>query len=221
MNNQNQTPSNPPYAKGEDKNPSSLDAREVRRVVDAIDARPNKHLQKMIGIDGLGASGKTTIAEGIKQLHPETSIIHLEDFYKPQAERTEGVTDQAVSPDFDWDRFEDFVIKPVRRNLMVKYRRFDWRADRWTDPLWIEIPPTHWIIIVGVYALQSRFFTVYDYTIWMEVPKEIRLRRMIEREGESVAQEWLEKWSPREENYLAIDAPDKRATSTILANTSG
>ena len=199
----------------------------IEKIITAIDSLPSKHLQKMIGIDGLGASGKSTIAEGIKQLHPETSIIHLEEFYKFEHERSPVpgvVPDHVISPDFDWDRFENQVIKPVRRSLLVKYERFDWRADQWAiskDGPWVEIPPTHCIVIVGVYALQSRFFTVYDYTIWIEVSKKIRLQRMIEREGESVAQEWLEKWSPREENYLALEGPDKRAASTIFANISG
>ncbi|MEK7616388.1 MAG: hypothetical protein AAB420_04255 [Patescibacteria group bacterium] len=198
-----------------------MDQQLLRQLVRSIEALPPKHFNKVIGIDGLGASGKTTIAREIQKLHPKSSIVHTDEFYKPFAERNPAplVNGATVSVDFDWDRFEDQVLKAVRRNLLVKYERYDWRADRWDN--WVEIPPENWIIIVGVYALQSRFFTVYDYSIWCEVPKEIRLRRMVEREGEIVAHEWLEKWSGREENYLALEGPDKRAASTILANTSG
>ena len=190
-----------------------MDPQPLKQLERSIDSLPNQFLHKLIGIDGLGASGKTTIAEELKKAHPETSIIHLEEFYRPKTERTEGITNQAVSPDFDWDRFEDQVIKPVQRNLLVKYERYDWRADRWDQ--WIEIPATHWIIIVGVYALQSRFFQAYDYTIWMDVSREERIRRMTEREGEMVSKEWQEKWLPREENYFEIERPDRRASITV------
>lgn len=186
----------------------------IEKIISHIDSLPSKHFQKLIGVDGLGASGKTTLAEAIKKAHSESSIIHTDEFYLPKADRSTGVLEShVVSPDFDWDRFENQVIKPIRRNLLVKYERYDWRADQWDS--WIEIPATHWIIIVGVYALQSRFFSAYDYTIWMDVPREERIKRMIEREGEAVANEWLEKWSPREENYWTLEGPDKRASIVL------
>lgn len=186
----------------------------LNQLLQSVDALPNKFLHKMIGIDGLGASGKTTIAEGIQKLHPESSVIHTDEFYKSKDQRTSGLVNQStISPDFDWDRFEQQVIKPVQKNLLVKYERYDWRADRWDG--WIEVPATHWIVIVGVYALQSRFFQAYDYTIWMEVSREERIKRMTEREGATVAEEWQQKWLPREEHYFEIERPDKRA-SVIL-----
>ena len=195
-----------------------IEARGIEGVVQAIDALPNQFLHKLIGIDGLGASGKSRLAKQIQEAphtpglnRPPISIIHTEEFYKPEAERTEGIIgDNAVSPDFDWDRFENQVIKPVQKNLLVKYERWDWKADRWAD--WIEIPAENWLIIVGVYSLQSRFFPAYDYTIWMDVPKVERIKRMTQREGQAVAQVWQKKWLPREEHYLAIEQPENRAT---------
>ena len=191
-----------------------MDPQHLKQLVQSIDARPNKFLHKLIGIDGLGASGKSTVAEEIKKLHPETSIIHLDEFYLPKADRSTGILEEhSVSPDFDWDRFETQVIKPVQRNLLVKYERYDWRADTWAD--WIEIPATHWIIIAGVYALQSRFFSAYDYTIWMDVSQSERIKRMTEREGPAVAAEWQQKWLPREEQYLELDKPNKCANIVL------
>ena len=186
----------------------------VPEIVQAIDRLPNQFLHKLIGIDGLGASGKTTIAEEIKKAHPETSIIYLEEFFKKASERTEGIVDgEIVSPDFDWDRFENQVIKPVQKNLLVKYERFDWRADTWND--WLEVPAVNWIIIVGVYALQSRFFQAYDYSIWMDVPQAERIKRMTEREGLAVSEMWQTKWLPREEHYYEIERPDNRASVVL------
>lgn len=193
---------------------SPLDARGVRGVVEAIQKSPPKHFRYLIGIDGLGASGKSTIAHELASMRKDISVIHVDEFYLPKSERSAGIIEgQAVSPDFDWDRLDGQVFQAVARGLLVKYQRYDWRADVWGE--WIEIPESNWIIIVGVYALQSRFFPYYDYSIWCEVPKEIRMKRMIEREGKVVAKEWEAKWLPREENYLVIEGPDKRVSIVL------
>ncbi len=146
----------------------------------------------VVGIDGLGASGKSTLARQIaRRLAGDVRIIHTDDYYKHLTERTVGVlADHVVSPDFDWDRMEREVFDVPREGITL---------------------------VVGVYALQKRFFDRYDYTIWVQTPREVRLRRMIEREGETVAHEWLAKWSAREENYYKIERPDTRATC-VFAN---
>ena len=194
--------------------------QELPPILQRIDRTPPKHFQRLIGIDGLGASGKTTIAHDIKKLQPNSSIISIDEFYKPKAQRTTGIIEGSiVSPDFEWDRLDGQVFDAVRRGFPVIYQSYDWRADAWGE--WVEIPQDNWIIICGIYSLQSRFFPYYDYTIWTEAPKEIRMKRMIAREGEKIANQWLANWSSREERYFEVERPDERATSTIFANTSG
>lgn len=180
-------------------------------IIAKIDALAPKHFQKLIGIDGLGASGKTTLAQELQKLRSDISVIHVDEFYRPASERTSGLIEGAVvSPDFDWDRFEGQVIDPILRGFSVKYERFDWRRDVMHE--WVDVPQGNWIIIVGIYALQSRFFSYYDYTIWCELSREERIKRMTEREGDAVARQWQEKWLPREERYYEMDHPDKRAS---------
>lgn len=193
---------------------------DLGAIIRKIDALPPKHFQKLIGLDGLGASGKSTIAEQLHKLRPDISLIHVDEFYKPKAQRTVGIVEGAiVSPDFEWDRLDGQVFDPIRRGFPIIYQSFDWRHD--AAGRWVEIPQGNWVVIVGVYALQSRFFPYYDYSIWADAPKEIRVARMIKREGEKVAQEWLDKWSAREERYYEIDRPDQRAALTISAKISG
>jgi uridine kinase len=145
---------------------------------------------KYIGIDGLGASGKTELAKKMAKTLGNATIIHTDDFYKPLAERTVGLVPEIISPDFDWDRMEREVFKKKHDGT---------------------------VIVVGVYALQKRFRKYYDLTIWVDAPRHVRIQRMIKREGEAVAKEWQEKWLPREERYLEVERPDKQAT-TIVQN---
>ena len=158
---------------------------------------------KFIGIDGLGAAGKTTLAQKIAKQLGNATIIHTDDFYKPLAERTVGLVPEIISPDFDWDRLEREVFIAPQPPLIGK------RGSKG------EI-----VIVVGVYALQKRFLPYYDFTIWVEAPRELRIKRMIEREGAAVAQEWQKKWMAREERYAETERPFD-AASTIFENTSG
>lgn len=207
----NNAPLPPLTIKRGGKIPSPLSIRGIEGVIDAL---PPKHFQKLIGVDGLGASGKSTIAKAMCKIRPTLSIIHVDEFYRPKAERTTGIVEGAiVSPDFEWDRLDGQVFDPIRRGFPVIYQSYDWRHD--AAGRWVEIPQDNWIAIVGVYALQSRFFPYYDYTIWCNVSKEIRIQRMIKREGEKVAQEWLASWSAREERYFDIEHPDKRASLMV------
>lgn len=186
----------------------------VEQIIAKIDALPPKHFRSIIGIDGLGASGKTTVAQAVALLRKDVSIIHTDEFYLPENERgKKAPANDGVSQDFDWDRLDAQVFQAAARGLLVKYQHYDWRADRWGD--WIEVPAGNWIIIVGVYALQSRFFPYLDYSIWVDIPREERIRRMTEREGEAVSELWQQKWLPIEERYLEIDHPDKRASIVL------
>ena len=40
----------------------------------------------VVGISGVSSSGKTTLARLLRDLFPETFILHEDDFYKPESE---------------------------------------------------------------------------------------------------------------------------------------
>ena len=153
--------------------------------------------QKLIGIDGLGASGKTELAKKIVAKLDGYIIIHTDDYYKPLDQRTAGLVPEIISPDFDWDRLEQEVFQKKH-----------------------DSPPAGEAgvaIVVGVYTLQKRFQKYYDFTIWVDASRKVRIERMIKREGEDVAKEWEEKWLPREERYLKLERPDKTATFVLTS----
>ena len=54
----------------------------------------------LIGIDGLGGAGKSTVAKYIKEKISNTTIIEMDDFYVPELTRP------------DWDRVCMQVIDP-------------------------------------------------------------------------------------------------------------
>ncbi|KAL2017275.1 hypothetical protein VTK56DRAFT_2344 [Thermocarpiscus australiensis] len=65
----------------------------------------------IIGISGCSSSGKTTLARLLRDIFPETFILHEDDFYKPEAELP--INDGLV----DWDCPEAISIPDMERAL--------------------------------------------------------------------------------------------------------
>ena len=84
----------------------------------------HKHRQVVVSIDGLGGSGKSSLAEELEKVIPGAIIIHGDDFFKPVAER-KGTTGHksSVNEDFDWSRFESQVLKKfvVMSKFLTKF----------------------------------------------------------------------------------------------------
>src|SRR4051812_28054361 len=72
----------------------------------------------LIGIDGGGASGKTTFAEELAgELSKDVRIVHFDDFYKPTAEQTSAEWGE----NFDWQRLRDDVLTSLSQGNPAKY----------------------------------------------------------------------------------------------------
>ncbi len=47
--------------------------------------------------------------------------------------------------------------------------------------------------------------------VWIDAPRDVRLRRALERDGPRLVPRWLEDWMPSEEAYIAREHPLPRA----------
>ena len=160
-----------------------------------------KHRTLLIGIDGVGGAGKTTLSKSLKENLAEVSIVQLDDFYSPELSRA------------DRNRVLQQVLEPLENNADAKYQIFDWRSNTLKD--WHSIKPGGIVIIEGVSALHSDFVEKYDFRIWINCPPEIGFRRGIERDkvGDGVdnTDKWLSIWMPQEKEYVETQKPQQRA----------
>ncbi len=149
----------------------------------------------MIGIDGGGGAGKSTLAIQIKNKLSDATIVSMDDFY--------------FKDHCDWQRLKKQVLEPLSKNLAAEYQRYDWQTENLAE--WHRIRIGGIVIIEGVYSIRSELSDFYDYKIWVETPREIRLKRGIERDGEAMREKWEKVWMPAEDLYLKTDFPDKIA----------
>ncbi|MCA1622788.1 MAG: AAA family ATPase [Acidobacteria bacterium] len=167
--------------------------------VKAVENLPRKQETLLIGIDGCGGAGKSTLARKIKETLPDVTIVQMDDFYFKDA--------------FNWQRLKRQVLEPLSKNLPAEYQRYDWQTEMLAE--WHKVETGGIVIVEGCYSTRKELSDFYDYKIWVETPREIRLARGIERDGEKARWLWEEEWMPSEDLYVENDLPRERADLII------
>lgn len=168
---------------------------------------------RLVLIDGLGGAGKSVLAEALAA-ELQASLVAGDDFYLPSVERKRaGLRSDAVGASYDWRRLERQVLAPLSRGEGARYQRYDWDNDCLGD--WVAVPAKSTVAVEGVYLLRDQLRHYASVSIWVETPREVRLARGIERDGEAARSRWIHEWMPAEDAYLSAMRPDAAATLVI------
>jgi uridine kinase len=173
-----------------------------------------KHLTFLLGLDGCGASGKSTFAENLRKLAPhEITIVHMDDFIFDSRHRLpREIAVKHIGADIDWVRFRAQLLEPLLDNRETTYQRYDWLADKLME--WHAVPVGGIVIIEGVYSTCQAIAEVFDYKIWIDCPRSTRLERGLARDGEESRRFWEIEWMPMEDRYVAVQNP--QATADLI-----
>src|SRR5207249_2725946 len=90
----------------------------------------------LVGIDGPGAAGKSTLAGLLAGHLPGAAVVHVDDFYLPAALRESRAGE--VGALFDLPRLARQVVLPAAAGSALRYQRYDWESDVLAD--WVEVP---------------------------------------------------------------------------------
>jgi uridine kinase len=154
-----------------------------------------------IGIDGLGASGKTTLARRVAAALAGSTIIGVDDFARPDLRG------------WELDRFKTQVRDPLLAGRAARYQRWDFTTNSGAD--WVDVAPGGPVIVEGVSSTDVRLGVPWDLTIWVDVPRAERRRRARERDGELMMDRWLTDWIPSEEAYVHSQQPQNRVDLVV------
>jgi uridine kinase len=159
----------------------------------------------LIAIDGVGGSGKTTLAELLGKELPNSVIIQLDDFYSPALQTT------------DLLRLKEQVLLPFHNHQEAKYRKYEWKTNSFSD--WCILPSRGIFLFEGVCALDQSIRDYYDLKVWINCPADVGftrgVARDIERDGVDNTDKWKNIWMPLEEKYKSEQEPDKIADFII------
>jgi uridine kinase len=176
---------------------------EITNLVEALKlSRPPAGLvTRIIAIDGLGGAGKSTLARQLAATLGGVPVVPTDDF---------ASWDDPIDW---WPRMLDQVLRPIALGQGVQYQRYDWKERRLAD--WVQLPPRlDTVILEGVTASRSEFDEYLTFRIWVAAPRDLRLRRGLERDGDGMRAQWQE-WMAAEDAYVSRDDPVARANVVI------
>ncbi len=162
---------------------------------------------RWVGIDGKGAAGKTTLAAAVAAALPRAVVVHVDDFARPSVATWER------------DRFVAQVLEPLVSGRPARYQRWDWGTD--TGAEWHDVPLGVPVVVEGVSSTDERLGVPWDVTLWLDVSYALRLARAMERDGEEMREQWVERWMPEEDAYEAAQRPQERVDAVVLAGSPG
>ena len=165
---------------------------------------------KACAIDGPGGGGKSTLAAQLAA-DLDAAVISMDAFLLPESKYRVS----AIAKNYDLDRFYEEVTEPLLDHRDINYRVMD-PATGTLSAQKVNIPAGHKVIIEGVYSLELSFRDSYDFTIFVDAPKEALMARAFSLEigGKS----WLDKWLEGEETYFVAQHP-KLAATLVLDGT--
>jgi uridine kinase len=154
----------------------------------------------VVGIDGCGGAGKSTLAARLADLLM-AKVVPTDDFASWD------------NPIEWWPRLLEQVLVPLAENRLARYQRYDWTQRRLAE--WISIVAPI-VIVEGVTATRDEFLPYLAFSIWIDCPHDERLRRGLERDGAEAAPLWRE-WMEAEYRYCDAQRPRDRAD--VIAET--
>jgi uridine kinase len=165
-------------------------------VVEAVrSSRPPAGVStRIVAVDGPGGAGKSSLARWLAP-RLDAVIVATDDF---------ASWDEPVDW---WPRLLELVLRPLAAGEPVSFRPTSWDGSARAP---VRIEPRGTVLLEGVTSSQQAFQPYLAYSIWVETPRKLRLRRGLERDGASALAQW-ERWMEAEDNYIENERPAERA----------
>lgn len=175
----------------------------VENVVALIMARPS--VPRMLAIDGLPCSGKTTLAARLASAL-SLPLLSLDEFVVPPAERPADIQPGFPFPFFRTDEIST-VVQTLSLGAVAYFHPYDWETQRpTTERRELEVP----LIVEGCSVLSEDLAPLFDLRIWMESDPRTLIPAQRARDGDRDAENWRTLYLPSVERYMHTE-PRRRA----------
>ena len=143
------------------------------------------------------------------------TVVEFDDFYprspSGRPESAEATRNSARAS--TGDGYVEQVLRPLSADRPAKYQRYDWPSDALAE--WHSVAVGGIVVVEGNYSTRRELFGFYDYTLWIDAPRKLRLERGVRRGGEDTRARWLDEWMPEEDRYIAAEAPAERVDQVL------
>jgi uridine kinase len=171
---------------------SALLARAVAEIRSS--RAPRGMMTRIVAVDGPGGAGKSSLSEWLAG-ELDAPIVHTDDFASWD------------NPTSWWPLLIEKVLEPLAAGSPGRFVPTTWGGPERAEA---TVEPGAFVILEGVTASREAFRPYLAYSIWIETPRDVRLRRGLERDGEHMRRQW-EDWMAGEERYVQREHPAERA----------
>ncbi len=187
--------------------------------------KPDRTL--IIGIDGLGGAGKSTISEAVYgQLCRDgynVTLLHIDDFIHPRSVRyNDNYTEWECYYNIQWryDYLVDEVIQPIKSGVFKDTIEL---YDKENDTYYLsnaDISAGSIVIVEGVFLQREELCNLFDFMIYIDISESVRLERVLERDGyigdkEQIKEKYDNRYFPAERYYVEKCLPAMNADYII------
>jgi len=162
--------------------------------------RQTKSSPFVIAIDGMSASGKTTLGYLLHEHFPESALFHMDDYFLQPHQRTQERLSE-VGGNVDYERFNEDIILHLGDRNGITYRKYDCQSQALGPMLHVDPKPI--IIIEGAYSQHPYFNDYCNLRIFCEITKEEQRKRILLRNGAEMLKRFESEWIPKENAYFA------------------
>ncbi|WP_199485206.1 uridine kinase family protein [Actinomadura craniellae] len=155
---------------------------------------------RVVAIDGPSGAGKSTFAGLLAAALGGAPVVRSDDFPVPW----DG------DPLAWWPPVVEQVLCPLAAGRPGGYRRHDWRTGAYVEH--VEVPVADVLLIEGVGAARQE--SPAASRIWLDAPRDLRRRRVLDRDGPELAAAW-DVWARAETTHFGADRTRDRADLLI------
>lgn len=143
-------------------------------------------------IDGPAGAGKSTLASQIVSHFGFGEIIHCDDLYN-------GWED-ALTPTLE-RTIREWILEPIQESRPIRIEKFDWQRNSYGDE--VVIPQSPLLILEGVGCAVESVSQLADLSMWIDIPFDLGLERVLARDGMEIHEEML-RWITQQAEFFAL-----------------
>jgi uridine kinase len=180
----------------------------------------------IVAVDGIDGAGKTHFADALaaamQLVGASVFRAGLDDFHRPRAERWARGRDSAEGhylDSYDYSALKRLLVEPFRMGGSTAFvpAAFDVERDAWVEPRWLTGPADAVLIVDGLFANRPELSGLWNYSIWVDVPRAVAAERLLARDGAPDPAAG-DRYTDGQELYWQAVKPRERANA-IIDNT--
>lgn len=166
--------------------------RGVLETVAELIPRPIGTEPVLVAIDGVDGAGKSLFADDLADTlrWRDRAVIRasVDDFHRPRSERYRRGRSSPIGywlDSYDYRALRGNLLWPLGSGGSRRYRTgiHDVRSDEPLDRPWRTAPPGVVLLLDGVFLHRDELVRVWDFSLFLDVPVEISVARLVERDG--------------------------------------